>query len=684
MEPVAILGLASNVLQFFEFTTKLIRIANELRHDAASSENRDHLVIATHLEELTQHIQNSAHTISQASAVASAEERALQPIINNCCGLAKDLLERLNKCGIRPGQNANQYRRAKEAFKTIWNKKEIGEIANRLQLLRSEINLHDTVQIKKVQFDQQRANIEGFQAVQRKIDSLGPQIDGLKRDIDEATSKRGSEIINSILESRTENSQAHAREAQKALSNHTVLSKKLDNLQSSMDTMDISLKSIRSQQSESFEPMAQVSVRNSVFFAETTQQTALDDVSGASFQNVIRPLLEEYMEKVLLEMKKEYRASARSEADHLLQGLSPTLHEAQSRIMASREIDVSVVSEDKTETCWESSESHNYARNDETPASSQRAKENVSTIYRSAWWKQTSFGHFMLVVYDQVHFDRYGWATRLYNLSVQFIPPLRWLATSSSITYESRSDARGSLGFGLKYKTYRVLENDHDVFDVLMNGDVSILQNMLSRKLVSPSDISEFGWPLLHCAVLIGRVINDFCHWAWLPIESRELIFDTLLDERIGCDASADIMDIIPVAFAADCMVYHFQEWFHVAENENNGAQYRGHHVNPVEAECLRFLEYIISRGIKERPDCVFDSYDDLTVSQILFYSPLKNVWEEILQEHGFDVYWVYKEHNRRLHTGTGETSAHEVNVRTDASALKDVRRRRGYENTSE
>ncbi len=52
MEAIAAVGLASNVLQFFEFTTKLIRISNELRNDAASSENQDHQVIATYLEGL--------------------------------------------------------------------------------------------------------------------------------------------------------------------------------------------------------------------------------------------------------------------------------------------------------------------------------------------------------------------------------------------------------------------------------------------------------------------------------------------------------------------------------------------------------------------------------------------------------------------------------------------------------
>lgn len=75
MEAVAVVGLASNVLQFVEITAKLIRISNELRNDAASSENQDHRVIATHFEALAQGIKTSARAISQTSATASSEDK---------------------------------------------------------------------------------------------------------------------------------------------------------------------------------------------------------------------------------------------------------------------------------------------------------------------------------------------------------------------------------------------------------------------------------------------------------------------------------------------------------------------------------------------------------------------------------------------------------------------------------
>lgn len=75
MEAIVAVGLASNVVQFVDFTTKLVVIANELRNDAASSENRDHQAIATHLEALAQSISDTTKAISQASTTAPPEER---------------------------------------------------------------------------------------------------------------------------------------------------------------------------------------------------------------------------------------------------------------------------------------------------------------------------------------------------------------------------------------------------------------------------------------------------------------------------------------------------------------------------------------------------------------------------------------------------------------------------------
>ncbi|KAI1856410.1 hypothetical protein JX265_011657 [Neoarthrinium moseri] len=76
MEALVAVGIVSNVVQFVDFATKLQRISNEIRHGAASAENRHHAAIATHMAELAQNIGARAQALEQGSGQI-AEEKAV-------------------------------------------------------------------------------------------------------------------------------------------------------------------------------------------------------------------------------------------------------------------------------------------------------------------------------------------------------------------------------------------------------------------------------------------------------------------------------------------------------------------------------------------------------------------------------------------------------------------------------
>ncbi|KAI1768090.1 hypothetical protein GGR53DRAFT_518105 [Hypoxylon sp. FL1150] len=705
MEALVAVGLASNVLQFFEFTTKLIRISNELRHDAASSENRDHQVIATHLEGLAQGIKDSAQLISQTSTTLSPEEKALQDIVDRCCGLAKELLNRLEKCGIQPIQNASRLRRAKVAFKALWNKNEIQELSTRLQFLRSEINLHYTIQIKSAQLDQQarQPTKDDIQAVQRSIDGLETLIDSLKHDIDGAASNRSCGLISSITSLQTENSRMHNQAAQQAFANHISLSEKLDDLQSAMAAINTNLGNVQSRQSETFESVAQVRVQNSEFLAKATQQIPQSDNSSASFQDVIRPLFEEFMERTLAGTKKEYQFAARSEADHLLKDVLHALSKMQYGNSTVQGHVVDATDEDNTGLGRETPKSRKSSvvfpssgpQDRDIPC--QLNKGNIAIVYMKKWRRENSLGRFFLMIRESVKSGLSGRAISLYELRAQFIPAPCWFTKGYSITYESLSDARGSPAFGLKLKTYSVLEEDHDAFRAIYDGDVVTLQSMLSQKLISPSDRNEYGLLLLQidfnipdCDPFLNIAISELSQYVFNSdvIDRCTAGFDAIIEQRIGCDKASDTVDI-PVAFAVWDMQYHLREAHKEAPVGNHATPtlsvfYRGYHADTKVARCLTFLEHVLSRGIAERPDSIFDSYHERTISDLFYDTPWEHIWWEILEEHGFDVDWVYNEDERRKRVVTGDTSAHEVSIGIDTLALQDVKRRRGYENLDE
>ena len=72
------LGLAANILQFVNFTAKLVRISNELRHAASTSENQGYAVITENLRVIAE-FDTSAQAIQSASATVPPENEVSLP-----------------------------------------------------------------------------------------------------------------------------------------------------------------------------------------------------------------------------------------------------------------------------------------------------------------------------------------------------------------------------------------------------------------------------------------------------------------------------------------------------------------------------------------------------------------------------------------------------------------------------
>ncbi|KAI0380861.1 hypothetical protein F5Y04DRAFT_281536 [Hypomontagnella monticulosa] len=789
MDAIVAVGLASNVLHIVGCAAKLISIANELGNDTASSENRDYQVITLHLEVLAKNISDSTRAISQAYTAASPEEQALQPVADKCCELAKDLLNRLQKCGIKPNQNGSRLQRTKASLKAIWNKREIRDISDRLQFFRSELNIHYTTQIRQTQLDQQAQQVPtaDIQTAIQELRRLEPLIDSLKIDINEGINKKQDEILNSFTILRTDNSQLYTQASQQATANQKVVLDKLSNIRSSVETVSISLQ------------------KNDTLRAMTNQHTLLDSDASASYQDALRPLLKEYSDRLLREIKKEFRRTARVELDNLespLHMLGGMQYRGGATHMTPRSIGKDKGERDGGDLEWEGlfSSSQSAARSDRR-AARQIGKNGLTILYRYWWDKHTSLGILSLVILSTVHFDAFGHPKRVYELTVQFNPSSRWFSTGISVTYQKISDARGSPVFGHSLKTYRVVDASHEVWGAIYDGDVQSVQRMLSQRLISTSDRDIYGCTFLHraafhgardiCKALVHGGVDINAHdsygrsaieYAFLPhclrhnaqgqdifhyllglpgieiegfwmnkyqvlqsvtslsymassvglcdedlqnwlsvcrlvdfdfnwdvshgtfmgdiarsfsysakphtVDRLVSAFDKLVHRRIGSARSDDGMDI-PTAYACCCLLNHLEEnhersLIADAASATLSACYRGYYMHPNVASGLAFAEYVISKGITENPDSIFDISLGRTTSSRFYDTPWQRIWEEILEEHGFDVEWVYEEDDRRKFVVTGETSAPEVDIEVDASEAVEMKRRRGYRNADD
>ncbi|KAI1482956.1 hypothetical protein F4774DRAFT_416897 [Daldinia eschscholtzii] len=518
MEALVAVGLASNVLQFVDFSAKLIHISSELQNNAASSEVGDYQVTTTHLRALAQNISDSAKAIPQSSTPATPEEKALQSVADECCKLADSLLGRLAKYSIQYSQNNSRLHRAKIAFKAIWNKKEIEEISNRLEFFRSQLTLYYAFQGRQTQLDQvaRQSTTDDIQTILGRLENIKGLIESFKSDLGRTTNDQHLETLMSIKEARDENISFNAQAAQRATADHSLVYRELGSLQSSMNKVTTNLQHTQIQQSQILESVAHAKVENSSFFATVTQQLPLANDSS-TLANALQPLLEQYKDELLIGVKKEFRSAARSAFNDMLQKTPATIDRMQHRSRAAQRVFEEVLKEgeDTTEKDLYTSEWYNAPSEEPKLLSLERRhfgqsdKNSVTIRYQNRLWWNTRLGCLMITIQDRDYFNETRSLTTRYELIVQFTPSPSWMSTGFLMTYENKTDARGSPEFGLRFKTYRIIPLDHDIFNALAQRDVRTVQNMLSQKLVLPSDRDDRGWSLLIYATLLGKL--DIC-----------------------------------------------------------------------------------------------------------------------------------------------------------------------------
>lgn len=139
METLPIGGLAGNVVQFIDFSGKLIAKSTELYRssEGALAENIDAERAANDLLLLNNRIQDASSTVS---------DDALKRLCESCKSTADELLAALNKVKVNGKQDG--WKSVRKALRSVWSKEKIRELEGRLTRLRAELDLHTMVNLR--------------------------------------------------------------------------------------------------------------------------------------------------------------------------------------------------------------------------------------------------------------------------------------------------------------------------------------------------------------------------------------------------------------------------------------------------------------------------------------------------------------------------------------------------------
>jgi hypothetical protein len=141
LDPLSALGLASNVVQFVDFSWKLLSSGNTIYHskNGALLENQEVEMIADDMSQLTHRLHKSL-VLTRKSALLTEAEKELMSLSQACEAVAKELLAALDKLKIKGKRH--RWNSFLGALMTVWTEDKVAAIRRRLEEFRSQLDTH--------------------------------------------------------------------------------------------------------------------------------------------------------------------------------------------------------------------------------------------------------------------------------------------------------------------------------------------------------------------------------------------------------------------------------------------------------------------------------------------------------------------------------------------------------------
>jgi hypothetical protein len=140
LEALAALSLAASVVQFIDFSGKLISKGNEFHKSGKLVEHTELVAVAGNLEKLSEALGDSLKAFRPESGLSS-EEQALAAVAQQCQTIASEFNTTIQVLTNVEGTNKT-WKSFRQAFKTVWNKDKIQEMKDKLNLAREQLVIH--------------------------------------------------------------------------------------------------------------------------------------------------------------------------------------------------------------------------------------------------------------------------------------------------------------------------------------------------------------------------------------------------------------------------------------------------------------------------------------------------------------------------------------------------------------
>jgi hypothetical protein len=157
LDPLTALSLAGNIIQFVDFASKLVVKGREIYDSAEglSVGDRELETIAKDLWDISTRFKPRIppRLNSDLDQLESGQktDTTLTELSNQCCLISEELIHTLGKLKLSDLNHSNRrWKSVRHAFKSLWNKEEMGVMVARLQSLREEWSFHILISLRWV------------------------------------------------------------------------------------------------------------------------------------------------------------------------------------------------------------------------------------------------------------------------------------------------------------------------------------------------------------------------------------------------------------------------------------------------------------------------------------------------------------------------------------------------------
>lgn len=145
LDPFSALSLAATIVQFVDFSSKLISDTAELYRSSKGSlaRNIELSTIVTDLGAISSGLEVRGRSIAHA---CSNDERAIASLATQCKNLSSKLLDVLEDLSVKGSHK--KWKSVSQALRSVWKESEIREIQKRLDSFRSQLTIRLVATLK--------------------------------------------------------------------------------------------------------------------------------------------------------------------------------------------------------------------------------------------------------------------------------------------------------------------------------------------------------------------------------------------------------------------------------------------------------------------------------------------------------------------------------------------------------